>query len=195
MITISRAEYDALRLENDTLSQRLEYLMEQIRLAKKKAFGASSEKSGEEVLNQMSLFFDEAELLAKEEAPETTTIAAHTRKKRSSKLENILPDNVPVEAIEHAIPEDERNCPSCGGIMMPIGTEVRRALVFIPAQAKIREDVYYAYGCSVCKRDNIETPILNTPKAPVVIPGSFASPEAIVHIMTQKFVMGSPLYR
>ena len=87
MITISRAEYDALRLENDTLSQRLEYLMEQIRLAKKKAFGASSEKSGEEVLNQMSLFFDEAELLAKEEAPETTTIAAHTRKKRSSKLE------------------------------------------------------------------------------------------------------------
>ena len=28
-----------------------------------------------------------------------------------------------------------------------------------------------------------------------VIPGSFATPEAIAHIMTQKFVMGSPLYR
>jgi hypothetical protein len=28
-----------------------------------------------------------------------------------------------------------------------------------------------------------------------VIKGSFASPEAIAHIMTQKFVMGSPLYR
>ena len=28
-----------------------------------------------------------------------------------------------------------------------------------------------------------------------VIPGSIASPEAIAHIMTQKFDMGSPLYR
>ena len=27
------------------------------------------------------------------------------------------------------------------------------------------------------------------------LPGSFASPEAIAHIMTQKFVMASPLYR
>ena len=30
---------------------------------------------------------------------------------------------------------------------------------------------------------------------PSVIPGSFASPEAIAHIMVQKFVMASPLYR
>ena len=28
-----------------------------------------------------------------------------------------------------------------------------------------------------------------------IIPGSFATPEAIAHIMTQKFVMGSPLCR
>ena len=28
-----------------------------------------------------------------------------------------------------------------------------------------------------------------------MIPGSFASPEAIAHIMTQKFIMASPLYR
>jgi transposase len=28
-----------------------------------------------------------------------------------------------------------------------------------------------------------------------VIPGSFASPEAIAHIAVQKFVMASPLYR
>ncbi|MCU6790309.1 MULTISPECIES: hypothetical protein [Agathobaculum] len=29
-------------------------------------------------------------------------------------------------------------------------------------------------------------------KMPAVIPGSFASPEAIDHIMVQKFVMASP---
>ena len=36
---------------------------------------------------------------------------------------------------------------------------------------------------------------MKAPKEPSVIPGSFASPEAIAHIMSQKFVMTSPLYR
>lgn len=36
---------------------------------------------------------------------------------------------------------------------------------------------------------------MKAPKEPSVIPGSFASAEAIAHIMTQKFVMASPLYR
>jgi hypothetical protein len=34
--------------------------MEQMRLAKKKAFGASSEKSCEELTGQMNMLFDEA---------------------------------------------------------------------------------------------------------------------------------------
>lgn len=32
-------------------------------------------------------------------------------------------------------------------------------------------------------------------REPAVIPSSIASPEAIAQIMTQKFVMSSPLYR
>ena len=44
-------------------------------------------------------------------------------------------------------------------------------------------------------RDRVSTPIVKTLKEPPMIPSSFASPEAIAHIMTQKFVMASPLYR
>ena len=44
-LAVLRTENEALRQENKKLSQKLDYLMEQIRLAKKKAFGASSEKS------------------------------------------------------------------------------------------------------------------------------------------------------
>jgi len=40
-----------------------------------------------------------------------------------------------------------------------------------------------------------ETPVVKAEKTPAVIPGSFASPEAVAHIMVQKFCMGSPLYR
>ena len=44
-------------------------------------------------------------------------------------------------------------------------------------------------------KTDISTSILKAPKDPPVIPGRFASPEAIAHIMTQKFAMASPLYR
>ena len=44
-------------------------------------------------------------------------------------------------------------CPECGSQMSVIGKEVRRSLVMIPAQVKIREDVYYAFiPASAAKR-------------------------------------------
>ena len=79
--------------------------------------------------------------------------------------------------------------------MEQIGKEVRRTLVLRPATATIREDVYYTYACQKCKAEAIETPVLKTEKIPPVISGSYASLEAIAHIMVQKFVMASPLYR
>ena len=47
----------------------------------------------------------------------------------------------------------------------------------------------------VDSKEDIETPVVKAPREKNIIPGSFATPEAIAHIMTQKFVMGSPLYR
>ena len=50
-------------------------------------------------------------------------------------------------------------------------------------------------ACRKCNEEDIETPVVKAPHEKSVIPGRFATPEAIAHIMTQKFVMGSPLYR
>lgn len=141
--------------------------------------------------------FDEAEawLSTKRSSSKETKVAAHTRQKRSTRVEEILPENVHVEVVEHRIPESERTCPECANPMDEIGTEVRRTLVMIPAQAKIREDVYFTYACQNCKQTGTEPPILKSEKEPPLISGSYASPEAVAHIMVQKFVMYSPLYR
>ena len=48
--------------------------------------------------------------------------------------------------------------------MKEIGSEVRRTLVMIPAQVKIREDVYFTYACQNCKQTGTETRILKTEK-------------------------------
>lgn len=197
IVTISRAEYESLKAERDELNQKLDWLMEQVRLAKKKAYGASSEQTKEEVIGQLSFMFDETEawLSTRRTATREIRVTAHTRQKRSSRAEEALPENVPVEVVEHRIPESERNCPECGTLMTEIGTEVRRTLVMVPAQVKIREDVYFTYACQNCKQTGRETPILKAEKEPPLISGSYAAPEAVAHIMVQKFVMYAPLYR
>ena len=195
MMTISCAEYDALRKENENLTRQVDWLMEQIRLAKKKVFGASSEQSREELTGQMNMLFDEPELHLEIESKANASVAGYTRKKRAGSVEEILPDNVPVEVVEHHLPESELACPKCGTTMTEIGKDVRRSLVIVPAQVSIREDWYYTYACQNCKLNATETPVLKTDKLPSVIPGSYASPEAIAHIAVQKYVMGAPLYR
>ena len=197
MVTISRAEYESLKVERDELNQKLDWLMEQMRLAKKKVYRASSEQTKEEVVGQLSFMFDETEawLFTRRTAAGETRVATHPRQKRSSRVEEVLPENVPVEVVEHCVPESERACPECGTLMTEIGTAVRRTLVMVPAQVKIREDVYFTYACQNSKQTGTETPIRKAEKEPPLISGSYASPEAVAHIMIQKFVMHAPLYR
>ena len=200
MVTISRVEYDALSQKSEgyaELNQKLEWLMEQLRLVKKKTYGSSSEHTQEELMDRLSFVFNEAEAWqdAEKKAREATTVAEHTWEKRSSRVEEVLPEDVPVEVVEHYPDEAVQVCPECGSKMSVIGKEVRRSLVMIPAQVKIREDVYFTYACPKCKEEGTETPIRKAERLPALIPDSYASPEAVAHIMVQKFVMHVPLYR
>ncbi len=45
--------------------------------------------------------------------PEITKVKAHSRK-RTRLTTNKLPEDLPVEVIEHELPEKDRNCPECG---------------------------------------------------------------------------------
>ena len=194
-ITISRAAYDAQKEQIAELNQKVNWLMEQLRLLKKKQFGTSSEQTREQLDGQLSLLFNESETYAALPGPQKAIqVVAHTRK-QSGSVKDVVPDNIPVEVVEHRLSEEERVCPQCGELMREIGTEVREVLKLIPAKAILRRDIYYTYACETCEKNDISTPIVKTPKEPSVIPGSFASAEAIAHIMTQKFIMASPLYR
>lgn len=197
MVTIPRAEYDSLReLQSayDELKAQYEWLAEQLRLVKKRQFGSKSEKADDAVMEQYSLLFNEAEMLADKTEEPSVEVKAHKRKK-SGNVKDILPEDIPVEVVEHRLPEEELICPQCGETMEVIGTEVVEQLQFIPAQAKLIRNVYYNYACKRCDREAESTPMIKTPKEPTIIPGSYASPEAVAHIAVQKFVMCAPLYR
>jgi transposase len=174
------------------LEALVKFYEEQFRLAKHRQFGASSEKSE---YDQLSIF-NEAEATADNNIvePELSEIVRRFRKRH--RLPNdCLPENLPVEVIEHDLPSEEQECPECGGRLHVMGREKRRELKIIPAKAVIVEHVRKVYACRDCEKDACGVPIRKAAMDEPVIKGGFASPESIAHIMTQKFVMGAPLYR
>lgn len=112
-VTISRAEYEALEEQNAELSQQVQWLMEQMRLAKKRMFGASSEKARAEAEEQLSFLFNEAEAHADIEQHETVKVAEHVRKRASGIQKDNLPEDVPTDVVNHDLPENRRVCPNC----------------------------------------------------------------------------------
>ena len=200
MVTISRAEYEALQAKLSAKEEELtaallknQWLLEQLRLNRKKQYGPSSEQLDQLVFEQFGRVFNEAEAWCAGVGKKETQVKAHTRKPRSGSLDEVAPEGTPVEVVEHRL--EDRSCPECGSEMVEIGKEVRRILKMEPARFWIQEDVYYTYACKVCEKETGDSVIVNTPKEPAVLPGSFASPEAIAHLMVQKFVVYSPLYR
>ena len=195
-VALSRAEYDALKKELAQLQAQNQWLMEQLKLNKKKLFGQSSEKIKEGLMEQLSLNFNEAERLDEAYYEADTKVKAHSRKRRGqSSINEAVTKDLPVEVVDHSLTDEERKCPVCGTEMVEIGTEVKRTLVITPPKFSIREDVYHTYACKECEKESDEAVIVKTPREPEVFPGSFASPEAISTVMTQKFEVYSPLYR
>lgn len=153
-----------------------------------KAFG--HDQHGE----QLNLFNELEVFTAPEPESELIEVEKHYRK-RTRLTTDKLPEDLPVEVVEHDLPEAERVCPDCGGELHTMGRDSRRELVIIPAQAKIREHVRHVYACRHCEQNECEVPVVKAAMPESVIKGSFASPEAIAHTMAQKFVMGVPIYR
>ena len=198
MVTISRDEYEAQKERIAELEQQVSVLMEAVRLSRHKRFGASSEHIDGDAMEQLSLLFNEAEFFCediKTAEPEAVTVAAYKRHKKHEYTLDNLPDNVPTEVVEHRLKDADLVCPACRDTMKEIGKDVVRTLEITPPKITVKEHVYYTYACMTCSKENEETPIIKTPREKYIIPGSFATPEAIAYIMTQKFVMGSPLYR
>lgn len=183
---------EALMAENERLRDQVQWLMEQFRLARHKQFGSSSEQTN---LDQLYLFNEaeqSADLTAPE--PEITEVKAHYRKKTRLTTDK-LPEDLPVEIIEHGLPEEKRVCPDCGCSLHKMGENTREELKIIPAQAVIVRHVGHVYACRHCEGSSERVPIVKADMPKPVIKGGFASPESVAHIAAQKFVMGSPLYR
>ena len=170
----------------------VKFYEEQFRLSKHRQFGASSEKS---TLPAQPNLFDEAENTAdlQEKEPLFEEIT-YTRHKRSGRRPDDL-SALPIETVEHTLPQEQQICSECGGKLHEMGHDTKRELTIIPAQVKIIEHRRAVYSCRSCEKHGEHVPIKKAHMPQPLISGSLASPSAVAHIITQKYVMHAPLYR
>ena len=157
MVTISRAEYEKLQAQGKRIAElenRVEILMEALRLERHRQFGASSEKISEDAMDQLSFLFNEAEVYndAVKAEEESTPVVAHKRHKKHEYTLDNIPEGTPIEQIHHRLDGEALVCPSCGETITEIGTEVVRTLEIIPAKTVIKEHIYHTYACQKCSK-------------------------------------------
>jgi transposase len=214
------AALKALVREQSWTIRRLE---EELRLARHKQFGASSEKADPAQFH----LFNEAEVLGAKPPPagegDEITVPAHKRARGKRKP---LDDRLPRERIEHDIPLAEKLCPCGSGHMRPrIGEIVTEQADIVPAKVKVLQHVRFKYGpCRQCdgvfpsvdegqaKANNAaadanaasETRAVVVPEARAIIvaplpaqpiPKSLAAPGLCAWIAMSKYGDGLPLYR
>ena len=164
-------------------------LSERLTLARRRRFGASSEKYAEGY-EQLNLFNEaEAALDEEETAEEKIEVASHKRKKHTGKKEEDLSGFEVTERIEYKLTGEDRYCPDCGKKYKVVTKETVKRLKFVPASFEVVEEISYVYSCPECGA------MKRMEKVPGLIKGSIATPSLVAGIMNAKYVNGMPLAR
>lgn len=195
-VTISQAEYDeflAQKHQMNEMQTQLDWLLEQLRLARHKQFGSSSERSRDKDDRQLS-FFNEAEAYADPTVVEPTILTIQSyRRKQKTALKDRLPKDLPVEVIDYTLADLQ--CPDCHSTYDDIGVEERETIKIIPATVSLLRERAHRYVCRCCEALTDKAIVVEAPMPAAVLPKSIASAETIAHVMTQKFALHVPLYR
>ena len=194
-----------LKAANEELSAQVKFLSEELLLMRQRMFGVSSEKTSKVVFTndrQLSLF-NEAEFecdvnISVKDTDDEYQEITYKRKKKVGKREIDL-SIFPVERVIHELSDEKQICPNCRKPLAVCGHDVlRRELVRIPAQYKVKEHVQTVYACNDvdCQDAEDKTTMVKAYVTPPLIPGSgIASASLVAHIAHQKYTLALPLYR
>lgn len=170
--------------------QRIELLEGEVRWLKSQLFGRSSEKTPPtDISPDQQWLFNEAEALVDiaDSVPESVTIPAHERARRGRKKISL---DLPRVEVIHDLPDAQKVCAADGTALVRIGEQVSEQLDIIPAQIRVLRHIRPQYACPCCKQG-----VHIAPVHAQLLPKSMASPALLAHIVTAKFVDGTPLYR
>lgn len=175
-------------------NEKIERLLEQMLLARRRQFGTSSEQT-----DGQAWLFDEAEALAHlpgsdetdqadEASGDESAVPGTSGGKRRGKRKP-LPPELPRIDIMHELDEADRVC-ACGCQMQAVGERVSEQLDIVPMQVRVLRHIRVLYAC----QDKTHAPV-TAPLPAQALPKSNAGPGLLAMLLTTKFVDGLPFAR
>lgn len=183
--TLKRLVLDqAVRLdERDT---RIAALEAQLAVLKRRQFGRSSEKMLGAIA-QLEFTLEELQADEGRAAERWAQIVDRAdEERRGHPVRAPLPDHLPCEDVVHAAPEA---CPTCGGVLRPLGEDTREELEYVPGRFRRIRHIRPKLSCRSCET------IVQAPPASSPIPKGKAGPGLLAHVLVSKYGDHLPLYR
>ena len=138
-------------------------------------------------------------LLFASEMPDTppaeispTSSAPRPASKPKHRRQFVIPEFLPEQRTEHALPQNERPCGCCGEERVIISEHVTRQIELSPAQAHVEVHVRYTYACKHCRSGE---QVVTTSKPPAPIEKSPFGASLLAWIISSKFERHLPTYR
>ena len=178
--------------KTDLLSQQVEYLIEQVRIASQNRFGRKSERM--DVIDGQLSLFNEAEVLADPSAEEPLVeevVGPYRRKKQKGKREADL-TGFPAEPHTHEVTDEEADAYYGQGNWRRMPDETYRRLRYEPASYTVEEHtVQVLVGTGGDHQDEF----LRGERPKDLIQNSIVTPSLGAAILNGKYVNSMPLYR
>lgn len=188
------AEIKHLTIEIAELKINYNWILEQLKISKKKNFGSSSESYNDGAV-QLN-FFNEAEAERTPFLPEPKVEEiTYKRKKKSKRSLAEMYGNLHVIEVINKLSEEEKTCDICGSEMSHLRFEENSTLKFTPAKIEIIKDKREVCVCKNCDKNSTEGNFKTANGTPALIEKSLVTPSLMAHIMNQKFCNAMPLYR
>jgi transposase len=171
-----------LAADNERRAGEIEKLRLLIQQLRRGQFGRRSERLEP---NQFRLSLEDLDAdVARAEVsqPPAATEAIVLQKPRLS-----FPSHLPSEDV--TIEPDHAACPSCGGVLHPIGVTTSEMLDWIPATVRVVRVHRPKHGCRACGT-------IHQAAAPErLLERGLATPALIAHVLVSKYCDHTPLYR
>lgn len=171
-----------------SLEEEIGHLKELLRLQQERLFGKKSEASSH-ILPSPTSDTGSPLTTALTPEPKTTLIASHLRKIPPRGNRQLTRNDLPKYTLIHDLPDNQKNCACCGGVLHLIGQEKSEQLEIIPVQYCLIEHIRLKYGCRPCDV------IVMAPKTPAPLPKAIAGASLLTDVVLNKYQYHLPLYR
>ncbi len=186
------------RIERKNLETKIDILLEEIELWKKRLFAPKSEKYD---YDKQGLLFNEAEMGYDKDTREIgkditeIQVKEHKRKKRGRKK---LPESLEREIVEIDIEDDEKIC-QAGKKRKFMGWEISEKLDIKPPQIKVIQTKRAIYGCPdsscITCEDNDKSPVVTAAMPPQLLDKTILTSGLLSYILASKYCDHLPYYR